>query len=65
MVELGAGCAVLPCIAAAGKWPGKRKAVATDLKKVLPLAQKSVDLNTPEILKNSEVKIMEYTWGDK
>ena len=59
LVELGAST-MLPCMAAAFKYPEKLKCFATDVKKVMPLTQKCHDLNE----KPGNIVPLELYWGE-
>ena len=60
MVELGAAT-MLPCLAAAAKYPDRVKCFATDLKKVMPLVEQCHQLNDSP----ANIVPLELAWGDQ
>ena len=51
---------MLPCLAAASKYPNRLKCFATDVKKVMPLTLKCHELND----RPADVVPLELCWGE-
>ena len=60
LVELGAST-MLPCLAAASKYPNSLKCFATDVKKVMPLTLKCHELNE----RPADIVPLELCWGEE